>query len=117
MTEQEYPWGVPYEHVGIVMQRTPEGEAVARVLAAQPGVEIFEGHTYLDIRAKDRLVINFDDVSEDLGFDVDGYWLQTQMTTHYGRLMLTDDAFVLIADPLEVWKELGGAPLVDPQAR
>lgn len=103
----EYPWGVPYDYVGIVMQRTPEGEAVARVLAQQAGVEIHEGHTYLDVRAKDRLAIDYDEVSEDLGFEVDGYWLQTQMSAHYGRLLLTDDAIVLVADPREIDNELG----------
>jgi propane monooxygenase coupling protein len=95
-------WGVSYDYVGIVMQRTPEGEAVGRVCSRESGVEVIENTTFLDVRAKDRLFINFDDVSEELGSEMDGYRLQEHMTTHYGRMAMTDDAFVLVANPLEL---------------
>jgi MmoB/DmpM family. len=101
-TDQGPKWGVAYNFVGIVMQRTPEGEAVGRVCSREPGVEVIENDTFLDVRAMDRLFINFADVGEELGAEVDGYTLQEHMTTHYGRMAMTDDAFVLVANPLEL---------------
>nr|QCY50165.1 coupling protein of multicomponent tetrahydrofuran monooxygenase [uncultured Pseudonocardia sp.] len=98
-----------YDYVGIVMQRTPEGEAVGRVCSREPGVEVIMNTTFLDVRAKDRLVINFDDVAEELGSDMDGYVLQEHMTTHYGRMAMTDEAFVLVANPLELIELLDSA--------
>ncbi len=89
-----------YDYVGgLVMQRTPEGEAVGRVCSQTPGVEVITNTTFLDVRAKDRLIVNFDAVGEELGSDMDGYVLQEHMTTHYGRMAMTDDSFILVADP------------------
>jgi len=40
-------------------------------------------------------------VGEELGFDIDGYAIQHEMSTHYGRLVTTDDALMLFSDPVE----------------
>jgi propane monooxygenase coupling protein len=90
-----------YDYVGIVMAKSAEGDAVADALAEQEGIEIIEQPSFWDIRAKDRLVINFDDVGEQLGFDIDPYAIQHEMSTHYGRLVVTDDALMLFSDPIE----------------
>ena len=90
-----------YDYVGIVMAKSAEGDAVANVLSAQEGIEIVENASFWDVRAKDRLVIDFDEVSEELGFDVDPYAMQHEMSTHYGRLVATDDALMLFSDPIE----------------
>lgn len=84
--------------VGVVMAKSPEGDAVAQVLGRLEGVEIQESPTFWDIRAHDRLVIPYDDVGEELGAPIDGYRLQVEMSTHYGRLVHTDDALLLFAD-------------------
>jgi propane monooxygenase coupling protein len=70
------------------------------------GVEIIENPSFWDIRAKDRLIIDFDDVSEELGFDIDGDAIQHEMSTHYGRLVTTDDALMLFSDPIEAMDHL-----------
>jgi propane monooxygenase coupling protein len=95
-----------YDYVGIVMAKSAEGDAVASVVGQQDGVEIIENASFWDIRAKDRLVIDFDQVSEELGFDVDGYAIQHEMSTHYGRLVTTDDALMLFSDPVEAMEHL-----------
>lgn len=95
-----------YDYVGIVMAKSAEGDAVADALAASEGIEIIEQPSFWDIRAKDRLVINFDDVSEELGFDINPYAIQHEMSTHYGRLVVTDDALMLFSDPTEAMKYL-----------
>ena len=90
-----------YDYVGIVMAKSEEGDAVAAVVGRQPGVEVIEQPSFWDIRAKDRLVIDYDKVGEELGFDIDGYAIQHEMSTHYGRLVTTDDALMLFSDPVE----------------
>ncbi len=95
-----------YDYVGIVMAKSEEGDAVANVLREHEGVEIVENASFWDVRAKDRLVIDFDEVSEELGFDVDPYAMQHEMSTHYGRLVVTDDALMLFSDPVEAMEYL-----------
>ena len=90
-----------YDYVGIVMAKSEEGDAVAAVVGQQQGVEVIEQPSFWDIRAKDRLVIDYDQVSEQLGFEIDGYAIQHEMSTHYGRLVTTDDALMLFSDPVE----------------
>jgi propane monooxygenase coupling protein len=95
-----------YDYVGIVMAKSAEGDAVAAVVGAREGVEVIEHPSFWDIRAKDRLVIDFDEVGEELGFEIDGYAIQHEMSTHYGRLVATDDALMLFSDPIEAMEHL-----------
>ena len=75
-----------YDYVGIVMAKSEEGDAVAAVMGAQEGIEIIEQPSFWEIRAKDRLVIDLDQVGQELGFELDSYSLQHEMSTHFGRL-------------------------------
>jgi propane monooxygenase coupling protein len=95
-----------YDYVGIVMSKSAEGDAVAAVMGQREGIEVVEQPSFWDIRAKDRLIIDYDDVSEELGFEVDGYAIQHEMSTHYGRLVTTDDALMLFSDPIEAMDHL-----------
>jgi propane monooxygenase coupling protein len=95
-----------YDYVGIVMAKSAEGDAVASALGDNDGIEVIEHPSFWDIRAKDRLIIDFDVVSEELGFDVDPYAIQHEMSTHYGRLVVNDDALMLFSDPIEAMEYL-----------
>jgi propane monooxygenase coupling protein len=75
-------------------------------LGDKEGIEVIENASFWDIRAKDRLVIDFDAVGEELGFDIDPYAIQHEMSTHYGRLVTTDDALMLFSDPVEAMEYL-----------
>jgi propane monooxygenase coupling protein len=95
-----------YDYVGIVMSKSAEGDAVVSVLGDREGVEVVEHPSFWDIRAKDRLVIDLDEVGEELGEEVDAYAIQHEMSTHYGRLVATDDALMLFSDPIEAMEYL-----------
>lgn len=103
MSEQE-----SFDYVGIVMAKSAEGDAVADVMRKREGVEVREHPSFWDIRGKDRLVIEFDEVESELGFEIDGYAIQHEMSTHYGRLVATDDALMLFSDPLEAMEHYMG---------
>jgi ferredoxin-NADP reductase/ferredoxin len=93
-----------HDHVGIVMAKSAEGDAVARFFAGR--AEVIEQPAFWEIRAPDRLVIPYADVSEELGYEINAYSIQHEMSTHYGRMVATDDALMLFADPTEAMEHL-----------
>jgi NAD(P)H-flavin reductase/ferredoxin len=95
-----------YDFVGIVMAKSAEGDAVAAILGERDDIEVHEQQAFWDIRARDRLVIPYDDVSEQLGYEIDAYSIQHEMSTHYGRMVAADDALMLFSDPSEAMQYL-----------
>jgi hypothetical protein len=95
-----------YDYVGIVMAKSAEGDAVAEILSRRDDIAVHEQPSFWDIRAKDRLVIPYEEVSEELGYEIDAYSIQHEMSTHYGRLVAADDALMLFSDPSEAMEHL-----------
>jgi NAD(P)H-flavin reductase/ferredoxin len=95
-----------YDFVGIVMAKSAEGDAVAEILGRREDIHVTEQPSFWDIRARDRLVIAYDEVSEQLGYDIDAYSIQHEMSTHYGRMVATDDSLMLFSDPTEAMEYL-----------
>jgi propane monooxygenase coupling protein len=98
--------GETYDYVGIVMAKSAEGDAVAEILGRRQEINVIEQPAFWDIRAKDRLEIPYADVSEELGYEIDAYSIQHEMSTHYGRMVATDDALMLFSDPTEAMQYL-----------
>lgn len=95
-----------YDFVGIVMAKSAEGDAVARILGEREDIAVHEQPAFWDIRASERLVIPYEQVSEELGYEIDAYSIQHEMSTHYGRMVATDDALMLFSDPTEAMEHL-----------
>jgi NAD(P)H-flavin reductase/ferredoxin len=95
-----------FDFVGIVMAKSAEGDAVAGFLSRREGIEVREQPSFWDIRARDRLVIPYDQITEELGYEIDAYSIQHEMSTHYGRMVATDDALMLFSDPTEAMEHL-----------
>jgi hypothetical protein len=51
-------------------------------------------------------VIPYDEVSEQLGYEIDAYSIQHEMSTHYGRMVAGDEALMLFSDPTEAMQYL-----------
>ena len=94
-----------YDYVGIVMAKSAEGDAVARFFAGRDA-EVIEQPAFWEVRARDRLVIPYAGVSDELGYAIDAYSIQHEMSTHYGRMVATDDALMLFSDPTEAMEHL-----------
>ncbi|HWE09431.1 MAG TPA: 2Fe-2S iron-sulfur cluster-binding protein [Solirubrobacteraceae bacterium] len=92
------------DHVGIVMAKRAEGDAVARFFTGR--AEVIEQPAFWEIRAHERLVIPYAEVSEELGYAIDAYSIQHEMSTHYGRMVATDGALMLFSDPTEAMEHL-----------
>jgi propane monooxygenase coupling protein len=95
-----------YDYVGIVMAKSAEGDAVAAILGKRSDIRLYEQPAFWDIRADGKLVIPYDEVSEQLGYEIDAYSIQHEMSTHYGRMVATDDALMLFSDPTEAMQYL-----------
>jgi methane monooxygenase component A beta chain/propane monooxygenase small subunit len=98
--------GTTYDYVGIVMSRSAEGDAVAAILAQREEIRVIEQPAFWDIRAAERLTIPYDEVSQQLGYRIDAYSIQHEMSTHYGRMVATDEALMLFSDPVEAMQYL-----------
>jgi propane monooxygenase coupling protein len=90
-----------FDYVGIAIGRSVEGDALAEAMAEVEGVEIVPQHSYWEIKARARLRMDFEELSEATGLDVDSELIQVLMSTYYGRIVNTDDAILLFHDPLE----------------
>ena len=95
-----------FDYVGIVMAKSAEGDAVAEILGRREGVEVLEQPAFWDIRSRSRLSIPYEEISEQLGYEIDAYSIQHEMSTHYGRMVATDDALMLFSDPTEAMQYL-----------
>lgn len=95
-----------FDHVGIVMAKSAEGDAVARMFGGDERVEVIEQAAFWEIRARGRLVIAFSALAAELGYEVGAYSIQHEMSTHYGRMVAGDDALMLFSDPTEAMEHL-----------
>lgn len=83
---------------GVTMNDSVEGRAVAEVMEGKPGVTVEYYPAMIRIDAVDKLVVSMEEISEVLGYEVDPYVFQIEMSTHYGRMVILDDAVALYAD-------------------
>lgn len=87
-----------FDYVGITIARSVEGDVIADVLCDHEGVEVYENASYHEVRARGHLRLDFEELSEECGFPVDGALIQVVMSTYYGRIAMTDDAVLLTHD-------------------
>ncbi|WP_320669413.1 MmoB/DmpM family protein [Patulibacter defluvii] len=90
--------GRAFDYVGLTIARCVEGDAIVDALCEHDGVEVFENASYCEVRARDRLRLDFAELTAECGFPVDGSLIQVVMSTYYGRIALTDDALLLTHD-------------------
>jgi propane monooxygenase coupling protein len=95
-----------FDYVGIAIARSVEGDALAEAMAEVEGVEIVPQQSYWEIKARRRLRMDFDALSEATGLEVDSELIQVLMSTYYGRIVNTDDAILLFHDPLEAMEHM-----------
>jgi propane monooxygenase coupling protein len=101
MSEQE-----AFDYVGIAIARSVDGDAIADAMRDVDGVEVLEQHTYWEVKARARMRLDFDYLSDVTGLDVDSGLIQVLMSTYYGRMVNTDDAILLIHDPIEAMEAM-----------
>lgn len=95
-----------FDYVGITIARSVEGDALAEAMRHVEGVEVDPQQTYWEIKARQRMRMDFEQLSDETGLDVDSELIQVLMSTYYGRIVNTDDAILLFHDPIEAMEAM-----------
>ena len=95
---------------GYTLMNSQIGAVVAQVLAKKPNVKVMRLPSMIRIDGEGRFDLNYDEVSEALG-EEPGYFdaaqFEENMSTHYGRMIHTDEATIMFANPEDAADYLG----------
>ena len=95
---------------GFTLMNNQVGEVIAEVMATKPNVTVTPLPSMMRVDAIGRMEVVYDEVSEALGEDP-GYFdqaeLEEDMSTHYGRMIHTDDRTIFVANPEDAAEYLG----------
>jgi propane monooxygenase coupling protein len=95
---------------GFTLMNNQVGVVVAEVMKTKPNVRVTPLPSMIRVDAERRMDVIYDEVSEALGEDP-GYFDQAEfeenMSTHYGRMIHTDDRTIMVANPEDAAEYLG----------
>jgi propane monooxygenase coupling protein len=95
---------------GFTLMNNQVGEVVAEVMGQKDNVTLTPLPSMIRVDAVGKMEVVYDDISEALG-EEPGYFDQAEfeenMSTHYGRMIHTDDRTILVANPEDAAEYLG----------
>ncbi len=95
---------------GFTLMNNQVGEVVAQVMSTESNVTVTPLPSMIRVDATGRMDVVYDEVSEALG-EEPGFFDQAEfeenMSTHYGRMIHTDDRTILVANPEDAAEYLG----------
>ena len=95
---------------GFTLMNNQVGEVIAQVMATKPNVTVTWLPSMMRVDAVGKMEVNYDEISEALGEDP-GYFDQAEfeedMSTHYGRMIHTDEKTLFFANPEDAAEYLG----------
>ena len=100
----------PSNRCGFTLMNNQVGEVIAQVMATKPNVTVTSLPSMMRVDAVGSMEVNYDEVSEALG-EEPGFFnqaeLEEDMSTHYGRMIHTDDKTLFFANPEDAAEYLG----------
>ena len=100
----------PSNRCGFTLMNNQVGEVVAAVMATKPNVKVMWLPSMMRVDAIGKMEVVYDEISEALG-EEPGYFnqgeLEEDMSTHYGRMIHTDDRTLFFANPEDAAEYLG----------
>jgi propane monooxygenase coupling protein len=95
---------------GFTLMNNQVGAVIAQVMSTESNVTVTPLPSMIRVDAIGRMEVVYDEVSEALGEDP-GYFdqaeLEEDMSTHYGRMIHTDDRTIFVANPEDAAEALG----------
>jgi propane monooxygenase coupling protein len=86
------------------------GEVIAQLMSTKPNVRVTRLPSMIRVDAVRTMEVNYDEVSEALG-EEPGYFdtaeFEEDMSTHYGRMIHTDDQTLFFANLQDAAEYLG----------
>jgi propane monooxygenase coupling protein len=100
----------PSNRCGFTLMNNQVGEVVAEVMATKPNVTVTYLPSMMRVDCVGNMEVNYDEISEALG-EEPGYFnqaeLEEDMSTHYGRMIHTDEKTLFFANPEDAADYLG----------
>jgi propane monooxygenase coupling protein len=100
----------PSNMCGFTLMNNQVGEVIAQVMATKPNVKVTWLPSMMRVDAKGMVEVNYDEISEALG-EEPGFFnsaeFEEDMSTHYGRMIHTDDKTLFFANPEDAADYLG----------
>ena len=81
---------------GITMSDSVEARAIAEFMDAKPGVTVTYNPALIRIDGSGKLIFKMDEISEFLGREMTAELFEVNSSTHYGRMVRTDDNTVVL---------------------
>ena len=118
MTQQKFALGAdPFKAdntasnmCGVTLMNNQIGAVVAQVMSTKPNVTVRYLPSMIRVDAVGRMDFVYDEISEALG-EEDGFFdsaeFEENMSTHYGRMIHTDDRTIMFANPEDAADHLG----------
>jgi len=95
---------------GFTLMNNQVDAVISQVMATKSNVTVTPLPSMIRVDAVGRMDVIYDEVSEALGEDP-GYFDQSEfeedMSTHYGRMIHTDDRTIMVANPEDAAEYLG----------
>jgi propane monooxygenase coupling protein len=95
---------------GFTLMNNQVGAVVAQVMSTKPNVTVMALPSMIRVDAVGRMDVVYDEISEALGEDpgfFDAAEFEENMSTHYGRMIHTDDRTIMVANPEDAAEYLG----------
>ena len=95
---------------GFTLMNNQVGEVVAQVMSTKPNVTVTPLPSMIRVDAIGRMDVIYDEISEAAG-EEPGWFnsaeFEENMSTHYGRMIHTDDRTIMVANPEDAADYLG----------
>jgi propane monooxygenase coupling protein len=100
----------PSNMCGFTLMNNQVGAVIAMVMGTKPDVRVTHLPSMIRVDALGRMEVIYDEVAEALGEEpgsFDQAEFEEDMSTHYGRMIHTDDATIMFANPEDAAEYLG----------
>jgi propane monooxygenase coupling protein len=95
---------------GFTLMNNQVGAVIAMVMGTKPNVQVTHLPSMIRVDAVGRMDVIYDEVAEALGEEpgsFDQAEFEEDMSTHYGRMIHTDDRTIMVANPEDAADYLG----------
>ena len=95
---------------GFTLMNNQVGEVVAQVMATKPNVKVTNLPSMMRVDCVGNMEVDYNEISEALGEEPGSYGqaeFEEDMSTHYGRMIHTDDKTLFFANPEDAADYLG----------
>ena len=81
---------------GVTMSDSVEARAIAEFMATKPNVTVTYNPALIRIDGDGKMIFKMDEIGEYLGREMTAEMFEVNSSTHYGRMVRTDDNTVIL---------------------